>query len=76
MKDFEMYKSVISPQQSSASKLTFFLITIEALHKKASTTTQSKLAEYIKGASKGKGVKAVSGYGTTMKVLGGSIHGN
>jgi hypothetical protein len=46
------------------------------LHKKASTTTQSKLAEYIKGANKGKGIKAVGGYGTVMKGVGGSMHGN
>ena len=48
----------------------------KALHKKAATTTQSKLAEYIKGANKGKGIKGVGGYGTAMKAMTGSMHGN
>jgi hypothetical protein len=42
-----------------------------AFHKKASTTTQSKLAEYIKGATKGKGsiMKSSTGFNST-KVKG------
>ena len=68
-----MYKSIISPQQSTTSN--YAIHNAAALHKKSATTTQSKLAEYIKGASKGKVSvlkQSNAGYASTIQGGGGA----